>query len=808
MVLVTTHLSRARRLALVLLVLLAGLGVQTWWADRPVVLVSSEDLVKRLTSRDERRRENARSELQERGFRAIPALRAALTSSHSETRRAALELLAPQNPGMHSEELVVLLTDPDRSVAHGARTALTIAAGSDRHLATLMLRGWNQADVATRVKLLKLVKPVPATMLFPEDVQAAVTAAAFRDAEAEVRLEAANWAIYWARNSAKRELLPEAVPLLEDPSPVVRARAIEAAGWAAWRGGKEQLPRLVELTNDPEPGVQAAALAAGARLGWPETEAVRLLAAGMRSSVEDTRLAAEHGLACLEVCVPELVPQLHAMLPRESSRFAWSAARALGACGADAAVAVADLIGLLSGVPGTLGGAGSAAASHAADERSLREVVATALGHIGAGLVARDRGRETSRDLRVERIVAALAATLSEPATRRPSTAIRALGLIGPRAAPAAPELARLVATGGPSAGEAASALCAMGPAAAAVVPVLARTLAGDDHRLRLLAANTLRFLGCDSPDDADRLLPALGDSDSALRELAALALGGCPAAETTIGPLAERLADSDSRVRLAAAESLGRIGPLAAAASSSLRGSTDDENERVRAQAVRSLQRVDPQALVEVSDRLVSDPSADVRLELARALRSRAAADTRGPDVLACLTTDPDDAVRRAAAGTRRATISEGIVGRSARARTEDLTPSQPLTGPDGCPELRSSPTPTAVPTPAPWPTVRPTPGPYRFDAAYFSEPVKVSGPDPSYPEKARAARAQGTVVLELAISRSGKVIDVKVLRGVPHGLTEAAVEAARQWKYTPAKHEGKPEEVLYIQSVTFTLR
>ena len=46
--------------------------------------------------------------------------------------------------------------------------------------------------------------------------------------------------------------------------------------------------------------------------------------------------------------------------------------------------------------------------------------------------------------------------------------------------------------------------------------------------------------------------------------------------------------------------------------------------------------------------------------------------------------------------------------------------------------------------------------------------------------------ARIQGIVILEATITPQGRVQDVKVLRGVP-ALDEAAVEAVRQWTYTP---------------------
>ena len=381
---------------------------------------------------------------------------------------------------------------------------------------------------------------------------------------------------------------------------------------------------------------------------------------------------------------------------------------------------------------------------------------------------------------------------------------IDALGIIGPRGAAAAPALSRLVATGDVNAAEAAKALRRIGSAAAAVVPTLVRALASQESGVRLMAADTLRFVGCGSGTASHALLKALGDSDPAMRELAALALGGCTDSDRAVGSLGERLADTDPRVRLAAAEALGGFGPAAATESSRVRGSTDDPDERVRAQAVRSLASIDPQALVDDGGQLLSDPIAGVRLELARALRSRGETEPWIGGMIACLAADPDEAVRRAASATSRP-------GSSTLARGEGPTRGEQLPSSGGCPELRPTPTPAPVATPAPRTASGPTPTrcPYRYvQGGEIGEPVKVSGPEPDYAEQARRAGVEGAVVLDLTISGSGEVIDLRVLKGLPLGLTEAAVEAVRQWRFTPAKREGRAVEVLYTVTVNFALK
>jgi TonB family protein len=85
---------------------------------------------------------------------------------------------------------------------------------------------------------------------------------------------------------------------------------------------------------------------------------------------------------------------------------------------------------------------------------------------------------------------------------------------------------------------------------------------------------------------------------------------------------------------------------------------------------------------------------------------------------------------------------------------------------------------------------------------------PERIYAPDPVYPEEARQARVQGVVILQTIIDNLGKVTNVKVLKGLPSGLTEAAVEAVSQWKFNPATLEGKPVSVYYMVTITFSVQ
>jgi len=96
---------------------------------------------------------------------------------------------------------------------------------------------------------------------------------------------------------------------------------------------------------------------------------------------------------------------------------------------------------------------------------------------------------------------------------------------------------------------------------------------------------------------------------------------------------------------------------------------------------------------------------------------------------------------------------------------------------------------------------------GPIRVGGK-IKEPRKTREVKPVYPEIARKARIEGVVILEITVDKQGNVTDVKVLRQLPMGLTEAAVEAVKQWKYEPSTLNGRPVDVLVTVTVTFRLQ
>lgn len=65
---------------------------------------------------------------------------------------------------------------------------------------------------------------------------------------------------------------------------------------------------------------------------------------------------------------------------------------------------------------------------------------------------------------------------------------------------------------------------------------------------------------------------------------------------------------------------------------------------------------------------------------------------------------------------------------------------------------------------------------------------------PDPKYTKDARKHAVEGTVVLRCVFSSTGEVKNIHVVSGLPDGLTESAIEAAKKIKFTPAMKDGHP--------------
>jgi protein TonB len=97
--------------------------------------------------------------------------------------------------------------------------------------------------------------------------------------------------------------------------------------------------------------------------------------------------------------------------------------------------------------------------------------------------------------------------------------------------------------------------------------------------------------------------------------------------------------------------------------------------------------------------------------------------------------------------------------------------------------------------------------PGPVRLSAG-IDPPRKIKDVRPAYPQGALSGsgQARGTVIIEATVGVDGTVRDAKVINSVPL-LDQSALEAVRQWEFTPARRNGVPIAVIITVIVQFAI-
>ena len=81
------------------------------------------------------------------------------------------------------------------------------------------------------------------------------------------------------------------------------------------------------------------------------------------------------------------------------------------------------------------------------------------------------------------------------------------------------------------------------------------------------------------------------------------------------------------------------------------------------------------------------------------------------------------------------------------------------------------------------------------------------LSKPVPVYTEEARTKHIEGEVLLEVVFEASGKIRVLRVVRGLGHGLDDAAVQAAEQIRFKPALKDGQPSDSTAVLHIIFQL-
>src|SRR5262249_41650117 len=113
----------------------------------------------------------------------------------------------------------------------------------------------------------------------------------------------------------------------------------------------------------------------------------------------------------------------------------------------------------------------------------------------------------------------------------------------------------------------------------------------------------------------------------------------------------------------------------------------------------------------------------------------------------------------------------------------------------------------PPPPPQHAPEPAAEPSPpaGPIEFTTDMMP-PVKVSGPDPEYTQRALDHEAEGTMVVRCVVTAEGAVHTCRILQSVPF-MERAVIQALERRRYRPATLQGRPVDVYFTFRITLKL-
>ncbi len=96
---------------------------------------------------------------------------------------------------------------------------------------------------------------------------------------------------------------------------------------------------------------------------------------------------------------------------------------------------------------------------------------------------------------------------------------------------------------------------------------------------------------------------------------------------------------------------------------------------------------------------------------------------------------------------------------------------------------------------------------GPYQPGTG-IDPPTLLREVKPAYTDEARRRAIEGNVVLQIIVRADGSVGDVRVVQTLAAGLEQRAVDAVRQWRFSPARHQGAPVDVQVEVSVGFSMK
>ncbi len=514
---------------------------------------SIEALVVASKSSDEAARLGAIQELGTRGGDA--AIAALVDQLHADSpvvrayaARALAKVGAPAKGA--AENLIDLLADPEQGVRRQALEALAAIRPGPKVTVPLFVKLMQDSDPGVRMRVMQAVA----------DAKGAAVPALV---EALKNDGAAYWACLILRDIGPEaaDAVPTLVEKLKDHRPEIRREATLALTAI---GSPSAVEKIVPLLKD-EPSRVAATYALGA-LGRIPADAESVIRTNVKST--DGLLATTSLWALARVHPDDMnlkrsaLTHLVARLKDRDPFVRTAAARALAALPPSPEIAGPIFEKALAD----------------ADETTTHYML-DALAGLGPQAVPR--------------LIAAL-----KHSALRPQVAY-VLGQMGPTAAPATADLARLVNDPDLNVSiEATHALAKIGPGAKAAVPALIEALQQTEGKPAHAAAYALGRIGPDAAAAEPALVGVIKGSDNSLSLLSAWALikirgASAETAAQVVPELVGGLESPLAKSRQAAAETLASLGPLAKSAIPQLERAAKDDDEHVRSAAAKAIEAI-----------------------------------------------------------------------------------------------------------------------------------------------------------------------------------------------------------------------
>ncbi len=93
------------------------------------------------------------------------------------------------------------------------------------------------------------------------------------------------------------------------------------------------------------------------------------------------------------------------------------------------------------------------------------------------------------------------------------------------------------------------------------------------------------------------------------------------------------------------------------------------------------------------------------------------------------------------------------------------------------------------------------------KFHCIYEKPPKLQNKPKIEYPEQAKKMKLEGTVFVEIDIDSTGNVCALRIVKSINKIFNQAAIDAAKNFKFKPAKIGGKPISARIVWPVKFNL-